>query len=146
MGHYCYTDIVPFIAHGVLYGDPDCDEECSKLFNTEAVLEGEASWQEELSTEEEYKASIPKNISIRGWEYKGTEELGKRNRIWGMRWEKDEAYIWIMNEDEYSHVGEFYMSVVGDDRTHVSQFCEDFKDLLSNRPPINNYDTAQCWA
>jgi|14BtaG_2_1085337.scaffolds.fasta_scaffold12251_6 hypothetical protein len=147
MSHNCYSDIVPFVKHCFFEGDPDANEETSKLFNIDCYVEGECDLQVNL-TQEEVDSLTSASITARGWVYGGDTYLGKRGNVAGYLWtkiEKQNCKIWIINTSQYGHVGEYDMAIIANEYSHIRQFVKDFKDLMTSDLPIEETDIVHWW-
>ena len=148
MSHNCYSDIVPFVKHYFFHGNPEADEEASKLFNTDCYLEGECDFQADV-TDEQIANLAANPITARGWIYTGVAYIGKRGNIPGHLWiriEKQDTKIWIINTSQYCHVGEFDMAIVADESSCIKEFVDSFKDLMTSDISIEETDVVHWWA
>jgi hypothetical protein len=146
MSHSCTSDVVPFIVHNICESQ-DGDDEASKMICPEVWVENFGSDEQLEKFDETGECDIG---LIRGWRLvEVAATLGKRGRLYGNKFEKDGNVVFVLNESQYNNVGEYEMSVAGNDRESIHVFLKDFNDMLSdygrNHAKIEEMDSAEQW-
>lgn len=57
-------------------------------------------------------------------------DCGKRKNVFGPLWTKGEHKVWLVNESEHESVGEYEITVVGDDKESLEEFSKDCGHLF----------------
>ena len=143
MGHYVYTDIVPYIKRYVIETDSPYDgpEVLCKLLIPDSFMELECNFQTDND--------IP-DLKARGWEGHTGEyvSFGNNGRtVVGKLWVKDNigTKVYLVNESQFSNVGEHNLSIVGKTKKDIISFCNDFSDLLNNKFSIEGPSAIVHW-
>ena len=142
MGHYIHTDIVPYVKRNVINlsrGPYDGPEELCKLVIPQCYMALECDFQEDDDQPE------PK---IRGWDITPDVHLSitkKKETIIGHLFVKGDTKVYLVNESQYSNVDCHEIAVVAEDPKHITEFCNDFKDLLSTGSKIEGPDEVIHW-
>jgi len=136
MSHDVWADVVPFVAHGVItlehYDNPEeAGPEKLKLISAEMYVEGDWTTDEEV-----YKSLSIDNVTQGGWRYEPYTtlkacQIGKNNKLYGNVWVKDDLRVVLVNESEYSNVGEYYIAACSNRRQDLREFL---RDMNINRP------------
>lgn len=147
MGTHTYSDIVDFVAHSVL-----CGESSDEFYSNDNLNRLKLITQPMIMNEDEDKVK-PADVDkyyYQGWNLflkklnKNYQidlvACGKRNKISGYKFQKDEHTVFVVNESEYESVGYFELAVVSDKKESIELFLKDF-DLGNNE--IDENDTCQ---
>lgn len=148
MGHYCCSDIVPFVAHDIYAksnGMYDAEEEDIKSYAPEEYLTGE--WHDENGKSDQFDPSEP--IVVAGWTFvpfqtaqsQGKHAPCKKGHLYGDLWVKDDMEVWIINEDQYSNVGEYDMCAFSASRDALERYLTD----RGLDKPIEETDIVHEW-
>lgn len=119
MGHHVHSCVAPFVVSSFFTGDSsdvESDKRISFLCNPEGIMEGESQWD---SSEK---------FELNGWErthYESEQHKQFENQMITEHWFKGEHNVFILNESEFNHIGEFDVSIVSKDRESLELFCED---------------------
>lgn len=145
MGHHVWADVVPFVAHNVVecstyLQHKDMDDSLVLLLSPETWAEGEHLSDEEYTERGEIPFEKLHGLERNNWwlDTRDDQNIGKNARLYGFRWRKNKLSVWLINESEYSNVGEFFMAVCANDRNSVEQFL---KDWNLNRP-VEEFDSV----
>jgi len=149
MSHNCHATVAKFIAHEVFFKrhndessgendmfiDSGCYIEENNLYS---VLEnGDEQVAEVFSSAGwklmEYDSSDPTLTQV-----KGVKHL---NRVFGDMWVKDNYTVWLVNESQYSDIGECSIAVLAETKESIEQFLNDHE----LKATIESDDVAQCW-
>lgn len=116
MGHHRYTDHVDYAAQSVVQcGYPTEDMKLAKLTNPEDYSNGEF-------------CDDPEPVLINGWSYETYESIGRQKEITGDRWIKEGFEpVFVVNEDQYCHVGEYDLSIASTQREAIADFLTSFE-------------------
>ncbi len=119
MGSSTVSDVVPFVAHDVIY----IPSQRSPETEFEQIFCSPFSYQEG-----EY-CDNPKEVVLNDWSYQpeNLTNVGKKDKLYGDIWTKNEYVVWVVNESEYESVGEYVMSVVANDQEAIEVFMADFQ-------------------
>lgn len=121
MSHNCHTDI------------------CSNVMRigyTKSLEELESGMD---SNEDE----ITTGYQLCGWTLKQQGVyVGKKQRIWADLYVKDDLEVYLINESQYSNVGEYEWTIFGNDELAVATFCVDLKAKTGSIEPE---DTVSYW-
>jgi hypothetical protein len=146
MSHSCYADVVDYYKPLIfckrdneLYND----HFLSRLIVPEDVFEGYCPWQKDGD-------GPYKEIVLNGWKLTNLGiEIGKKKKLYANQWTKVEnpdLVVYLINESEYSNVGEFEIAVIASDLASLDAFCIDFMDKFDNNYPISGPGVAaQAW-
>lgn len=121
MGRSTDTDIVPFIIHGAFE------------MSSNGLSESPHDWELLISPEVALDELGVETIGpFRGWAWAEHDDrrVGKRGRLHGDLWQKGGHEVWLINESEYSNVGEYEMAIVANDRAALEEFVADWHDVM----------------
>lgn len=123
MSHSVNTDIVPFVMKECFRQDSyTCLEELPEA--TQMILCPEGYKDAEFCDD-------PKPVVQNGWAWRPfdakRDKIGEDGNLYGEYWAKDSFEVWLINEDQYSNVGEYTVSVIAKDEESLKAFAKDFK-------------------
>jgi len=136
MGHSATSDVVPFHIWNFAQGLDD-----------DHPFLGAEYWAEGESCEDEEEAASRNldNLEVNGWKYShcglDASSFGKHMRLYGDVWLNGDHKVFIINESQYSNVGEYEMTVCANDRPSLEAFKKDFE--LKRK--INDLDSVSQW-
>lgn len=140
MGYRTYSDVVPFVAHGIWEANNGQVGDGGNIFAPPRYCY--------LSEENEgYAKFVPE---INGWKFYSADELyevpdypnlddcdevGKRGRIYAASyWMKDDKKVYLINESPYEMVDEHYISLVADSKEAIEEFYNEV--VVTNIPNV----------
>lgn len=132
MGYETVVDVVPHVVHYAFENDSVNLED-----NDYWRLVEPTAWAENFGPEEFHEDPYRAPVSLRGWTKHAQEDVGKKKRIFGWKWVRDEDDISIVlvNESEYEMVGVVENAIVSENRAAIEAFLKDFADLLDCKSP-----------
>lgn len=153
MGRHTYSDVVPFVAHGIWEASDNNILDGGQIFDPVNYSYFEA---------ENPNPAFPMQLEIAGWKYYTADEIegwngypnltgckmiGNRGRIYSSSlWAKGDKEVHLLNEHEYENVGEYFMSLISESKEAIEEFYNDVvKSTLPNitLPQIDETDTVQ---
>lgn len=122
MGTSARSDIVKFCIHNIYV--TNCisyDKELELcICSPEAIINGEANYQ----TGDDFPL---KELIYNGWKHIGCDNLGKKKRLFGDGWQKDNHIVYLVNECQYSAGGSAAMAIASNTKESIIQFMNDWK-------------------
>lgn len=150
MSHGCDTDVVPFVVHNIFEGSMNDlpDNDLVKLAEFDQWAEQKAEEADDEPDEDgEYPELPDPPADVRGWVTDPTVvNFGRKNRFFVQWVSKGEHKVVLINESQYSNVGEYEEAVCASDKASIEAFLEDFKDCLPKKVlAIEENDAVQQW-
>ena len=136
MSHDHYSDVVPWAAFHVSNGEEDVKEEDQQLGGTKL---------HEYLAPDELQYDCKENgedfsLTFKGWTTTDTAYAGKRKRLFGFLFRKDDYEVIVVNSSQYSNVGDFDFTVVSDTKESIDEFLKDWElrsDFIEDMAAVN---------